>query len=419
MNDERQRIAYLLERYADKVATEQEENELFALIGESDNEPAIKTFLLQLQESEVGNDVIDRRKWEPVLQRILAGSQEMLTNEDAVLPERNKGLLVDGRKGFGWRKIAAAVVVIVLGTGAYFMFFNKRSTDEGQQSMVKEPTDVKAPETNRAMITLADGRTVYLDSAANGQLAMQGNVRLVKLANGQIAYSREAGVGSQELVYNTLSNPQGSKVIDMALADGSHVWLNAGSSVTFPVAFIGTERKVAITGEAYFEVAHNPAMPFKVSKGGMEVTVLGTHFNVNAYNDESDINVTLLEGSVKVTLRQAQGDKESNGQKSEVVIKPGQQARVADKISVLANVNMEQVMAWKNGFFSFDNTDLETVMRQIARWYDVEVVYEGAIPDMRFGGDISRRSNASQVLKILEESKVKFRIENKKIVVMK
>lgn len=415
MNDERQRIAYLLERYADKVATEQEENELFAMIRESNNEPAIKSFLLQLQEAETGNDETDREKWQPVLQRILADSRGMLTHEDDVLPERNKGLLVDGRKGFGWRKVAAAVAVIVLGTGAYFMFFNKKATDDGQKLIVKQPTDVKAPETNRAMITLADGRKVYLDNAANGQLAMQGNVKLVKLANGQIAYSHESGVGSQELVYNTLSNPKGSKVIDMALADGSHVWLNAGSSVTFPVAFTGSERKVTITGEAYFEVAHNPAMPFKVSKGEMEVTVLGTHFNVNAYDDEKEIKVTLLEGSVKVVSTLSRND---------VVIKPGQQATLrqaqGDKeLKVVNGVDMEQVMAWKNGYFSFDNTDLETVMRQIARWYDVEVVYEGAIPDMRFGGDISRNNNASQVLKILEESKVKFRIEGKKIVVMK
>mgnify|MGYP000868810862 CR=1 FL=1 len=415
MNDERQRIAYLLERYADKVATEQEENELFALIGESDNEPAIKSFLLQLQEGEAGNGVTDRRKWEPVLQRILAGSQKLLTNEDALLSERNKGLLVDGRKGFGWRKIAAAVAVIILGTGAHFMFFNKKPTDDGQQSIVKGPTDVKAPETNRAMITLADGRTVYLDSAANGQLAMQGNVRLVKLANGQIQYSSESGVQSSELVYNTLMNPKGSKVIDMALADGSHVWLNAGSSVTFPVAFAGNERKVFITGEAYFEVAHDVTKPFYVTKGDVSVQVLGTHFNVNAYDDEKEIKVTLLEGSVKVTSTLLRND---------VMIKPGQQATLrqgqGDKeLKVVNGVDMEQVMAWKNGYFSFDNTDLETVMRQIARWYDVEVVYEGAIPDMQFGGDISRNNNASQVLKILEESKVKFRIEGKKIVVMK
>ena len=181
---------------------------------------------------------------------------------------------------------AAASIILLLSTGTYFLVFNK---SEKSTEIVKKvlPNDVKAPETNRASITLANGQKVYLDSAVNGTLAMQGNVKLIKLANGQIAYQTTSGETIIEIKHNTLENPRGSKVIDMTLTDGSKVWLNAGSSLTYPVAFAGKERKVSITGEAYFEVAHNTAMPFKVSKDEMEVTVLGTHFNVNTYEDDT------------------------------------------------------------------------------------------------------------------------------------
>ena len=270
---------------------------------------------------------------------------------------------------------------------------------------------MKAPETNKAMITLANGQKVYLDSAVNGTLAMQGNVKLVKLANGQIAYQTASGETINEIKYNTLTNPRGSKVIDMTLADGSQVWLNAGSSVTYPVAFVGNERRVAITGEAYFEVAHNTAMPFKVSKGEMEVTVLGTHFNVNAYDDESDIKVTLLEGSVKVIKGP------STGSGLQTVLKPGQQAQVTNEVKVVNDADLEQVMAWKNGLFNMKGTDLAALMRQVARWYDVQVSYEGPQQQKSFGGSINRDVDLSDVLKALEQYGIHFRMEKGKVII--
>ncbi len=303
-----------------------------------------------------------------------------------------------------FRKWWWAAASIVCPTGAYLLFINK---PEKRQDIAAATVtdDIKPPITNRATVMLANGKTVYLDSAVNGTLAIQGNVQVVKLADGQIAYQGSA----TELAYNTLTNPRGSKVIDMALADGSHVWLNAGSSVTYPIAFIGNERKVSITGEAYFEIAHNAAKPFMVSKGEMQVQVLGTHFNVSAYDDEDAIRVTLLEGSVEV-----------KSQKSKVRIVPGEQAVLASHslLTINHSPDPEQVMAWKNGLFQFHSAGLPDVMKQLSRWYDVDIVYEGKTPVREFEGKIQRDLTLSQALKILEKNQVHFRVENRKLIVL-
>ncbi len=327
---------------------------------------------------------------------------------------------------------AAASMILLLGAGAYFLFFNRA---EKPTEIVKTvlPNDVKAPQTNRATVTLANGQKVYLDSAVNGTLAMQGNVKLIKLAKGQIAYQAASGETINEIKYNTLTNPRGSKVIDMTFADGSQVWLNAGSSVTYPVAFVGNERRVAITGEAYFEVTPlspkggQGKLPFIVkfntpSGEGGEVIVLGTHFNINAYDDEPDIKVTLLKGSVKVTKGSA-GSLLKQGQQAQVFFPNGGAQRSGTKfgegaVKVVNGVNLEQVMAWKNGYFNFNSVDIRTMMKQLSRWYDVEVRYEGNVPPQHITGEISRNVNASVVLKMLEYAGVHFRIEGSSIVVM-
>lgn len=386
------RLRYLFERHMDQTITTSEQQELaeLALIPANDG-------LVQELEQEFWNR---------------EGKTRLTDAETESYLTRIFGIHRGRVRTMGWRRIAvAASILLVVGLGAYFLFTNR--SEKGEVVKIEGfGQDVKAPETNRAMITLADGRTVYLDSANNGQLAVQGNIKLVKLANGQIAYETTGGEVLAELQYNTLSNPRGSRVIDMALADGSHVWLNAGSSVTYPIAFAGNERKVTITGEAYFEVAPDKTKPFTVSKGDVSVQVLGTHFNVNAYNDEETLKVTLLEGSVKVQA--------TAGAMQPVLLAPGQQAAVkggSASITVKDNVDIDQVMAWKNGFFSFANTDLPALMRQVARWYDVEVVFEGRAPMMSFGGDISRTSSVAEVLQILERSKVRCRLDGRKIIV--
>ena len=241
----------------------------------------------------------------------------------------------------------------------------------------------------------------------NGQVAKQGGAQIEKLTNGQLVYTPLINK-SDKVVFNTLATPRGGQ-FKLSLPDGSEVWLNAVSSIRYPTAFIGNERKVEITGEAYFEIAHDAAKPFKVIVNGTEVKVLGTHFNINAYNDEATVKTTLLEGIVSL----------SNAASAVVTLKPGQQAQIGNSrdIKVINNVDIDQEVAWKNGYFSFYKADLQTVMRQIGRWYDLEILYEGKIPERQFGGKIDRNSNATEVLKILEESKVHFRIEDGKIVV--
>lgn len=300
---------------------------------------------------------------------------------------------------------AAASAILVFGAIGYFILSNQ---PVNQKEIAKTTSyDIDAPQLNRAMITLANGQKVYLDSAGNGSLAIQGNMNLVKLSGGAIAYEKKFGEHAAEMEYNVLSNPNGSKVINMLLADGSKVWLNAGSSMTYPVSFIGRERKVSVTGEAYFEISHNASMPFIVSKGSMDIRVLGTHFNVNTFEDDgTDVRITLLEGSVKI----------NNGNTSGL-LKPGQQARIDKSIKIMDGVNLDAVMAWKNGYFHFDNASLQNVLKEVARWYDINIVYEGKNNEREFVGEIQRDLALSEVLKILEKNKVQFKISGKTLFV--
>ncbi|MDP4286223.1 MAG: FecR domain-containing protein [Bacteroidota bacterium] len=315
----------------------------------------------------------------------------------------------DNGRIISWRlfyKIAAASLIIFISCAAAWFALRTPKDNTIAKASPKQLKNVTTPGGNKAILTLSDGSTIILDSAKNGQVAQQGGAQIAKLANGQLVYNALDNKPAK-VVFNTLTTPRGGQ-FKLTLPDGSEVWLNAASSIKYPTAFIGNERKVEISGEAYFEIAHNAAKPFKVSVNGMEVKVLGTHFNINAYTDEASVKTTLLEGSVNLTKGSAA-----------ITLKPGQQAQLGNSgnIKVIDNVDIDQVVAWKNGYFSFNRSDLQTVMRQLARWYDVEINYEGKIPERQFGGKIDRNSNLSEVLKILEESKVHFSIEEKKIIV--
>lgn len=308
-----------------------------------------------------------------------------------------------GRRNQRW---AAATVIFLLAGFSYFFLIHRSSKSTEVAEVLNN--DVKAPQSNKAVITLANGQKVFLDSMGNGALAMQGNVKLVKLANGKIAYEHHSGKISSKMEYNTLSNPRGSKVINMVLSDGSKVWLDVGSSLTYPVAFTGNERKVSVTGEAYFEVAHDASKPFFVNCGDMNIRVLGTHFNVNAFEDDGrDIKVTLLKGKVKV-----------NNKNAKEVLKPGQQAVVNDNIQIRDDVDLDEVMGWKNGYFEFNNSSLQNVLSQVSRWYNVAVVYQGNNKPRQFMGEIQRDLNLSEILKILEKNSVKFQITGNKLIVL-
>ncbi|HLX90855.1 MAG TPA: FecR domain-containing protein [Puia sp.] len=309
-----------------------------------------------------------------------------------------------------WRRLAwpvAAAVVLIAGAG-YWYVAKIRLQAVAQQVAVARSHDVAPPATNRATITLGNGQKIFLDSVGNGELATQNKVKIQKSGEGVIAYQGNiADVAAQE--YNVLSNPRGSRPISLTLNDGTVVWLDAASSLRYPVAFAGSERKVEISGQGYFEVAHDASKPFKVLRGSTQVEVLGTHFDVDAYEDDSDLKVTLLEGKVKVS---------NDG--TIAMLSRGEQAKVnaGGQIIKVSGVDIDEVMAWKNGKFIFSGNDITSVMRQLSRWYDVDVTYQGNVSNEEFVGDISRNNNISAILAMLEKTRVvQFEVEGRKITV--
>lgn len=259
------------------------------------------------------------------------------------------------------------------------------------------------------MITLANGKKIILDSAQNGVMATQGQVYLVKSEDGQIEY-KVNGTGTREAAsFNMLENPRGSKIVSITLSDGTRIWLNSESTLRYPTYFSGKERKVQITGEAYLEVAHNAKQPFIVMKENTEVTVLGTRFNINTYEEEPSLKITLLEGKVSV---------KHDGKSA--FLMPGQQAIISrsdGKIDVAGNIDTDDVTAWLNGQFVLDGTRLTSLMNQISRWYNVEVVYTTKITNKAFGGSIDRNVPLSRMLDALRENEVNCRLEEGKVIV--
>jgi transmembrane sensor len=310
----------------------------------------------------------------------------------------------------------AAIALVLAGIGGYFLLNNKK---DAAPVVVKTPTPADIPPgRDGAILTLADGRQVVLDSLGNGVIATQNGTQ-IELKNGALAYNKDAG--SMAPVYNNLTTPKGRQ-FQLILPDGSRVWLNAASSIRYPTAFSGKKRQVAITGEAYFEVAHDKTKPFIVdipsTTGGSEgssIEVLGTHFNVNAYDNEQAIKTTLLEGSVKIVKRQT-----ANGKENPILLKPGQQAIASanSPLTIDHSPDLDKAIAWKNGYFNFEDASLQEVMRQLERWYDIEVVYEKNIPDIQFGGKMSNDVSLSGLLQSLKEMEVHFRVEGRKLIVM-
>jgi ferric-dicitrate binding protein FerR (iron transport regulator) len=263
-----------------------------------------------------------------------------------------------------------------------------------------------APGGNKAILTLANGAKINVCAIQNGALTAQPGTQIIK-QNGQLAYEVSANSNSTKISYNTLTTPKGGQY-HLILADGTNVWLNAASSLKYPTAFTGSERVVELTGEAYFEVVHNSKQPFKVKTANQTIQDIGTQFNVNAYDDEEASATTLVEGSVKIY-----------DAKRAMLIKPGQQYLLKSNsiAEVKSDVDIDEIVAWKNGMFQFDHADIKTIMRQISRWYNVDVEYQGQIPSSTYHGRISRNSNASAILKILQLSGIDFTIEGRKIIV--
>ncbi len=309
--------------------------------------------------------------------------------------------------GIRW---AAAAAILLLVTGITYFFVDMQSKKNTEQNVAKVHHIKKdaPPGMDGAVLTTASGDQILLDSAANGVVASEKNSHVVKQGN-QLIYNGAGKTMDDSASLNTLSTLKGRK-FQLVLADGTKVWLDAASSITYPVAFTGKQRKVKVTGQLYFEVAKDKSKPFIVEAGETTVQVYGTHFNVNAYEDESTIKTTLLEGSVKIS---------ANNQS--LMLEAGQQAVYGKSntgsIQLDTDINTDAVIAWKNGLFQFDNADLPTVLRQLARWYDMQIVYKGKIPVREFDGKIERDLNLSQVLKLLEKVQVRFGIEGNKLIV--
>lgn len=308
-----------------------------------------------------------------------------------------------------WTKVAAAACIAAL-LVSVFLYRNKTTAVGPEQSDPKDAVVTNkdaAPGKNKATLVLADGAEISLDDAQNGDLTQQGGTKVLKF-DGKVSYQSGSST-AKEVLYNSITTPRGGQY-QVTLPDGTQVWLNAASSIRFPTVFAGKERRVEVTGEAYFEVTKNTKMPFVVQLQRSEVRVLGTHFNIMAYEDEESQRTTLLEGSIKFVTAS-----DSN------LLRPGEQSQLTrdGRVVIRENTDLEAVMAWKNGVFHFEKADIQTVMRQLSRWYDVDVVYQELPVKGLFHADIPKNTNLSVALQALNlTGKVHFQIENKKVIVM-
>ena len=407
MESKNERVSQLMQLYLLNQLTASEYKEMWELLNENLEENSFKEELQILwQQAKTEQALIPGEEWDYKMQ-LLKNKLKEETIAEPVIQKRVVRL-----HKYWW---AAAAVLFVFISSAIYFLVNTNSKDNNTIVKNEKSTEQKndvLPGGDKAMLTLADGSEIMLDSAGNGILAQQGNTKIIKQQDGQLIYN-PTGAGTNEIAYNTLATPRGGQY-KLTLPDGSKVWLNAASSLKYPAAFTGNDRKVEITGEAYFEIAPlspkgGQKIPFIVQVNEMEVVVLGTHFNINSYDDEDVIRTTLLEGSVKINT------KEGNN-----ILKPGQQAQLqkTGRIKLVNDADLEETMAWKDGNFQFENSDINAVMRQIARWYDVNVEYKGTV-SKHFIGTVSRNVNLSQVLTMLQQTgEVKFLIEGKKVVVM-
>jgi transmembrane sensor len=412
MNSVEKRIASLIiKQYRgeltveESIALEQWANESAAngeLLQQLTNDETLRQELITYYEAEESKETV----WRKI---------------DAATSEATQIIPVSVHRTGKYKYLAAAVTMgAVLTAIAYFWLQNKPATTNNIPVAKAAVNDV-LPGGNKAILKLSDGKTIVLDNAQNGLLAQQGAVQIEK-QEGQLVYKHSTSTA--EPLYNKLGTPAGGQ-FKLKLPDGTWVWLNASSFIMYPTAFTGKERSVSVYGEAYFEVAtlrlrSGQKMPFKVnvltsggeSRNGTEVEVLGTHFNINAYNNEALIKTSLLEGKVKIVSNYYNG-------KQTAILKPGQQAQVEveGKMKVKENASMEEVVAWKNGEFFFQSADIGTLMRQVARWYDIDVSYPNGMPKDRFSGKIGRNVNLSQLLEILKYSEVKFELKEKTLIV--
>lgn len=424
------RLAYLFQRYFEKTASEAETAELMRLLTEKENEEEIQALMARTWETMgEGDAVFSPEESSAMLQGALEGPGTAYDPQIvAPLPARVSRFPI-------FRMAAAAV--LLLGVGAWWLSHMRRA--DGVTQTVHPVAALKKGEAlpggDKATLTLGDGSVIPLDSTDKGTLATQGGTRVLQMKGGRLAYEAAASGATTSgttasgtiapgttasgtttpgatafpgtTTFNTIATPRGGEY-RVVLPDGTGVWLNASSSLRFPTAFTGKDREVELQGEAYFEVAQNPKQPFRVKVNDLEVDVLGTHFDVMAYPDEESVNTSLLQGSVRVT-RGAEAR----------LLKPGEEARLNRGAGVfqVAEADTDRVVAWKNGLFLFEGATIEEVMRQVSRWYDIDVSYQGEIPT-HYSGGFSRSTPLAEVLDMLQLGvKAKFVLEGKMLMV--
>jgi transmembrane sensor len=454
---EKDRIRYLLDQYVGDQASGKEMEELFVYLRSAGGGEALKSLIADVWRSggadasrqDETDAISDGRDWDKMWSAI----------QLAMHPPPRARIFSLGRMR------AAAILILCLGAGVVYLLPGKsHPKTKAVLAAAKYRSDI-VPGGNKAVLTLADGSTIVLDSAKDGTLAQQGNAKVVKIDAGMLAYNgkMKGGAGTMKggasmnggasvmkegasamkggdgTMYNTIATPYGGQY-QVVLPDGSKVWLNAASSLRFPTSFSGKDRVVDLMGEGYFEIAKDPSKPFRVhiahaaGKGKeLNIEVLGTAFNVMAYENEEHSNTTLLNGKVRVELSSAAGTATgagaatgmatamAKGAGTTVSLEPGRQAIAYNQTDGLqvADANVDQAIAWKNGLFRFRETGIRELMRQVERWYNVEVIYQTDTRDKDFTGIVSRSQNISALLHTLElTGTVHFQIEGRKIIVL-
>ena len=401
---EKAKLQRLLHQYLDNSISEKDCIELLNYLDKADLQEISEEVNLDITDLDKG-PVFSGKQAQNILSRIKADVRFKESASIKSLRNRNLPKLYLQQ----WFQIAAAVLIFFIG-GLVFLL-HKRHESFDRNKLARAPKSIIVPGSTKALLRLANGNIVYLQNASNGLLAKTNFGTVVKTHNGQILYDTRVNIKAinKQVGYNTLTTPRGG-VYQVVLPDGTEVWLNAASSITYPVAFTGNERDVKLSGEAYFEVAKNKHKPFYVNINNVKVRVLGTHFNIAAYNDDNNIITTLLEGSVQVTKN-----------KSLSLLMPGQQAVInnsSDKI-VVSQANINNAVAWKNGYFIFDDDDIAGIMRKVSRWYDVDIDYHGTFTDQKFGGTYYRSKSIDELLQHLKKiSNINFSITGRRITVM-
>lgn len=394
MNNQ-ERISFLLNRYINSNCTVEELKELLQLLNRPGHEDFLTKELKLLWENTSPEKHHSNEQWEQLYMAAMIKTE----NLSSIKPTK-KRLLVP---------LAAAAILIMTLFTALFFYFQNPEKDRVKDRQKTLTTELK-PGSNKAILTLANGIKVNLDDAVEGKVSAQAGVQITKTNDGKLIYQPGKADPAAFSKLNSIETPKGGQY-QITLSDGTKVWLNANSALKYPVSFGKTERLVTLTGEAYFEVAKNKSIPFRIITGSQVVEVLGTHFNINGYNDEPDVKTTLIEGAVKVS------DQEKL---TATILKPGEQSSFRNNRFQIRSVDTEAAVAWKNGYFTFNKSTLESIMRQLERWYDVDVVYQDkGVKTQVFSGNVSRFENASQVFSILElTGLVHFKIEGRRITAM-